>query len=212
MCSIIRENPGPEVTVKALAPPQTPPCNAIDAASSSSIWMNVPPTVGMRAAKRSTTSVEGVIGYPAENRAPAARAPSQQAWSPSRKWEPVSTPAGSACVCIRGLLYLRRGGRGLRGFLLFCVRRIFETKDGEIGAIHAAEVAAAAFVGVNHVGRVIALGVEGGRERKNVGGTELHAEPTGLAALHNDLNRTFCHAVFPWRGGGDSPHFPKEGK
>jgi hypothetical protein len=35
-------------------------------------------------------------GYPAANRAPAASAPSQQAWSPSMKCTPVSTPRGSA--------------------------------------------------------------------------------------------------------------------
>src|SRR5579872_4446160 len=81
MCSIMSENPGPDVTVNALAPPQTAPWMAIEAASSSSIWMKTPPTVGTRAANRSTTSVDGVIGYPAENRAPAASAPSQQAWS-----------------------------------------------------------------------------------------------------------------------------------
>src|SRR5579872_4573763 len=98
MCSIISENPGPEVTVNAFAPPHTPPCNAIDAASSSSICMNVPPTVGTRAAKRSTTSVDGVIGYPAANLAPAANAPSQQAWSPSMKCVPVKTPCGSAFI------------------------------------------------------------------------------------------------------------------
>jgi hypothetical protein len=62
MCSIIREKPGPEVTVKALAPPHTAPWMAMEAASSSSIWMKTPPTVGMRAANRSTTSVEGVMG------------------------------------------------------------------------------------------------------------------------------------------------------
>src|SRR5947209_1554325 len=79
MCSIINENPGPDVTVNAFAPPQTAPCSAIEAANSSSIWMNVPPTIGTRAANRSTTSVEGVIGYPAANLDPAASAPSQQA-------------------------------------------------------------------------------------------------------------------------------------
>ena len=62
MCSIMREKPGPEVTVKALAPPQTAPWMAMEAASSSSIWMKIPPTVGIRQAKRSTTSVEGVMG------------------------------------------------------------------------------------------------------------------------------------------------------
>src|SRR5271169_4540197 len=121
---------------------------AIDAASSSSIWIKVPPTVGMREAKRSTTSVEGVIGYPAEKRAPAASAPSQQAWSPSRKWEPVRTPAGSACIL--GLLGVGSAGGGLR--LFFHVIRIFETEDGEIRAVHSTEIAAAAFFRVDHVG------------------------------------------------------------
>ena len=62
MCSIISEKPGPEVTVIARLPPQTAPAMAIDEASSSSIWMKMPPTCGNRCAMRSTTSVEGVIG------------------------------------------------------------------------------------------------------------------------------------------------------
>jgi hypothetical protein len=61
-CSIISEKPGPEVTVIARLPPQTAPAIAIDEASSSSIWMNTPPTCGKRCAMRSTTSVDGVIG------------------------------------------------------------------------------------------------------------------------------------------------------
>src|SRR5215469_5040243 len=131
MCSIIKEKPGPEVTVKALAPPQTAPCRVIEAASSSSIWMKVPPTVGTRAAKRSTTSVEGVIGYPEEKRAPAASAPSQHAWSPSRKWEPVNTPAGSACIgCLLRFSFGFRGGVRALGFFNP------ETVDGEVGTIH----------------------------------------------------------------------------
>src|ERR1700693_3496808 len=133
MCSIISEKPGPLVTVNALAPPQTAPCRQIEAASSSSIWMNVPPTVGMREAKRSTTSVDGVIGYPEAKRAPAERQPSQQAWSPSRKCVPVRTPAGSACIA--GLL-LRRDRR------LGGVHAV--PKDGEVRTVHAAQVAAAA--------------------------------------------------------------------
>src|SRR5271167_3172624 len=104
--------------------------------------MKVPPTVGMREAKRSTTSVEGVMGYPAEKRAPAANAPSQQAWSPSRKCEPVNTPAGSACIL--GLLTVRSGSGGRRLFFLVFIRGIFETENGEIRAIHTAEIAATA--------------------------------------------------------------------
>src|ERR1700685_1602586 len=145
MCSIIKEKPGPEVTVKAFAPPQTAPCRVIEAASSSSIWMKQPPTVGTRCAKRSTTSVEGVMGYPGAKRAPAARAPSQQAWSPSRKCVPVSTPRGSAFM-----------------FHLFCFRlgRLnFMTVDGEVRAVHAAEIAATALLGLNYVRRMIAFGI-----------------------------------------------------
>src|SRR6516164_4217708 len=174
--------------------------------------MKVPPMVGIREAKRSTTSVEGVMGYPAEKRAPAARAPSQQAWSPSRKCEPVRTPAGSACICITGLLCVRSSSGDSRLVFLFFILGIFETEDSEIGAIHTAQIAAAALLGIDHVGRVIALGVEGGRERQDVGGTELHAEPTGLTALYDDLNRTFCHALVPWRRRGRLPTFPKGGE
>src|ERR1700757_2595455 len=149
MCSIISEKPGPEVTVKALAPPQTAPCRVMEAASSSSIWINVPPTVGTRAAKRSTISVEGVMGYPEAKRAPAANAPSQQAWSPSMKWVPVNTPSGSAFM---GTLDT---GLGL-GFSDFL------PVNGEVGAVHAAQVAAAAFFRSDDVRRVIALGIECG--------------------------------------------------
>ena len=48
MCSIISESPGPEVTVMTFLPAQAAPRMAIDEAISSSIWMNTPPTCGMR--------------------------------------------------------------------------------------------------------------------------------------------------------------------
>src|ERR1017187_6204348 len=134
MFSILRAKPGPEATVKALAPPQTAPWIGMEAPGSSSIWMKMPPTVGIREAKRSTTSVDGVMGYPAANRAPAARVPSQQAWSPSRKWTPVRTPFGSACIA--------------------------SSEDGEVGTVHAAEVTAALYVSGDHVGRMVTLGIE----------------------------------------------------
>src|SRR4051795_5914607 len=93
--------------------------------------MKRPPTVGILHAKRSTTSVEGVMGYPALNRAPAARVPSQQAWSPSRKWTPVRTPLGSACMSC--------------------------SEDGEVGTIHSTEVAAGAFFAGDDMGWVVSL-------------------------------------------------------
>ncbi len=62
MFSIIREKPGPEVTVMHLVPVHTPPATAAMLASSSSIWMKVPPIIGNLREMRSTTSVEGVIG------------------------------------------------------------------------------------------------------------------------------------------------------
>src|SRR5271169_4019646 len=163
---------------------------AIEEASSSSIWMNVPPTLGTRAAKRSTTTVEGVMGYPAAKRAPAASAPSQQAWSPSRKWTPVRTPAGSAFMS--GLLRLGL----LAGFV---------AEDGEVRAVHAAQIASRTLLRVDHVRRVIALGIKRRRKRQHLGGTELDAEAAGLAAFHHNLDRAFCHessfALRRTRGG-----------
>src|ERR1022692_1867180 len=168
MCSIMREKPGPEVTVKALAPPQTAPWMVMEAANSSSIWMKMPPTVGIRAAKRSTTSVEGVIGYPAENRAPAARVPSQQAWSPSRKCAPVRTPFGSACMA--------------------------GSVNCEVRAIQATQVATAAFLSGYDVRWVISLGIERRGERQHVSGAKLDAEAAALAALDGDVDGTFGHS------------------
>src|SRR5579864_8885767 len=98
--------------------------------------------MGTREANRSTTSVEGVMGYPAAKRAPAASAPSQQAWSPSRKCTPVRTPRGSACISHhRSRAWFRRD----------------ETiaEDGEIGTVHAAQIATAALLGCHQVRRVI---------------------------------------------------------
>src|SRR6266536_1055400 len=187
MCSIISEKPGPEVTVKAFAPPHTPPCNAIDAASSSSIWMKQPPTVGTRCAKRSTTSVEGVIGYPAAKRAPAASAPSQQAWSPSIKCVPVSTPRGSAFI-----FHLRFGRLGLIAV------------DGKVRTVHAAQIAAAALIWRHHMRRMIAFGIKCRGKREHLGGTELHAEPACLTSLDNDGDASFCHE-YPHEQGRGRP-------
>ena len=62
MFSIIRLKPGPLVTVIDLVPVHEAPTTAAIEASSSSIWMKVPPIEWNRRAMRSTTSVEGVIG------------------------------------------------------------------------------------------------------------------------------------------------------
>src|SRR5581483_9339206 len=138
--------------------------------------MNVPLTVGTRDAKRSTTSVDGVMGYPAANRAPAASAPSQQAWSPSMKCVPVSTPRGSAFIAHR--LRGRRRGR-------------LHTVNSEIRAVHPAQIASAALVRRDHVRRVVALGIECRGERQDLGGTELHAKAASLTALNNDVDASF---------------------
>lgn len=62
MFSIIKEKPGPEVTVITFFPPQTAPIRAVIDAISSSIWTKTPPTKGMRSANLSAVSVDGVIG------------------------------------------------------------------------------------------------------------------------------------------------------
>ena len=60
--SCMRQKPGPEVAVSALAPAREAPLTAAMLAISSSIWMNVPPTCGRRRASTSAISVDGVIG------------------------------------------------------------------------------------------------------------------------------------------------------
>ena len=69
------------------------------------------------------------------------------------------------------------------------------SEDREIRAVHATQIAAAALFRIHHVGRVIALGVECGRQCQDLGGTELYAESAGLTALDYDLHGTFGHLL-----------------
>src|ERR1019366_4337790 len=147
--------------------------------------MKVPPTVGTRAARRSTTPVEGVMGYPAANLAPAASAPSQQAWSPSRKCVPVSTPRGSAFILSSLRFHVRLGGLSLVAV------------NGEVGTVHAAAIAAAALLRRDHVRRMIAFGIKSRGKRQDLGGAEFHTEPTGLATLNDDGYASFCCHEYP---------------
>jgi len=41
--------------------------------------------------------------------------------------------------------------------------------------------------------RVIAMGIESGRNRQDLGGTEFHAEAARLTALNDNVNRPFDH-------------------
>ena len=61
MFSCIREKPGPDVAVMAFAPAREAPHRAAMEASSSSIWMNSPPTSGIRRLILWGTSDEGVM-------------------------------------------------------------------------------------------------------------------------------------------------------
>jgi hypothetical protein len=47
---------------------------------------------------------------------------------------------------------------------------------------------------------MVALGIESRRERKHLGGTKLHTESAGFAALDDDGNTPFCHGYsrFKW--------------
>ena len=62
MFSCIKENPGPLVAVTTFCPPQLAPIMAPTAEISSSICMNLPPTVGSFLLIISAISVDGVIG------------------------------------------------------------------------------------------------------------------------------------------------------
>jgi hypothetical protein len=58
--------------------------------------------------------------------------------------------------------------------------------NGEIGTIHSAEIATAAFLRRDYMRWVVALGIESGREREHCRGTELHAEAARFTALDDD--------------------------
>jgi hypothetical protein len=50
--------------------------------------------------------------------------------------------------------------------------------------------------------RMVSLGIEGGRECQHMRGAKLHAEAASFAALHDDRNTSFCHAI-PQIGAND---------
>ncbi len=62
MFSCLSEMPGPLEAVIALAPATEAPITAAMLASSSSIWMNLPPRRGSRCDISSVISVAGVMG------------------------------------------------------------------------------------------------------------------------------------------------------
>jgi hypothetical protein len=47
---------------------------------------------------------------------------------------------------------------------------------------------------------MVALGIESGRQGEHLGGTKLHTESAGFAALDDDGNTAFCHgnSRFKW--------------
>jgi hypothetical protein len=67
------------------------------------------------------------------------------------------------------------------------------SENGEVRAVHAAEIATTAFLGSYDVWRMITRRIESGRKSQNVGGAELDAKPAPLAALHGNGNKTFSH-------------------
>src|SRR5208337_505319 len=101
------------------------------------------------------------------------------------------TPAASACILL--LLRLANRCRRSRCGSFLGRSRLLMSEDGEIGAIHAAQIATAALLRMDHVRSVITLGVESRGERQNVRGTELYAESAGFTALNHNLHRTFGH-------------------
>ena len=69
------------------------------------------------------------------------------------------------------------------------------SKNREVRTVHAAKIAPAALLESDHVRRMIALGIEGGREREHLGRTELHTKATGLTALDDNGNTSFGHGT-----------------
>ena len=64
------------------------------------------------------------------------------------------------------------------------------SEDGEVGAVHAAKVATAALIRCYGMGRVVTLGVKGGRESQNMGWAKLDTKPTPFTAFDGNGNKT----------------------
>jgi len=60
------------------------------------------------------------------------------------------------------------------------------SENGEVGAVHSAQIAATALFRMHDVRRMVALGVESGRKREHMRGTKLHAEAAGFATLDDN--------------------------
>src|SRR5208283_1016601 len=101
------------------------------------------------------------------------------------------TPAASACILL--LLCLANRWRRSRCGSFLGRNRLLMSEDGEVGTIHAAQIATTALLRMDHVRSVITLGVESRGERQNFRGTKLHTETAGLTALYHDLHCTFGH-------------------
>ncbi len=93
--SCIREKPGPLVAVNAFSPARLAPITAAILAISSSICIYIPPWPGSTAEHISAISVEGHIGYPAKNLAPATTAARTQASFPWRNLRLIELMTGS---------------------------------------------------------------------------------------------------------------------
>src|SRR4051812_13823478 len=108
------------------------------------------------------------------------------------KCDPVKTPIGSAVTGIVGLL----GLFCFAGFLGFGgLFRQAETVDRKVGAEHAAHIASRTFFRMDLVRRMVALGIDRGRQGQNMRRTELNAKSASLAPLYNDGNSATRHLV-----------------
>jgi hypothetical protein len=81
------------------------------------------------------------------------------------------------------------------------------SEDGEVGAVHAAKVATAAFLSSYDVWRVVTLGVESGGKRQHAGGAKLYTKATPLAALDGDEDGALGHygSMCTSDAAGDTP-------
>ena len=95
------------------------------------------------------------------------------------KWVPVRTPRDQLSFRHLPLRIGLRSG-------------VFVAEDGEVGAVHAAQVAAAAFFRRDHVGRMVSLGIECRRERENLVGQNSTQKPQALQRSTTIETRPFA--------------------
>jgi hypothetical protein len=69
------------------------------------------------------------------------------------------------------------------------------SENGEVRAVHSAQIAAAALLGRDYLRGMVTLGIKRRSQRQDVSGAEFYTEATALTSLYGNGNKAFGHEV-----------------